>query len=72
MDLAYTEKQQAFRAELRQWLAANVPASPLQSFDTAEGFAQHRQWEARLNEGRWAWSPGRWNMAGAAVTWSTG
>ena len=43
MDLAYTAKQQAFRAELRQWLAANVPASPLQSFDTAEGFAQHRQ-----------------------------
>ena len=22
-------------------------------FDTAEGFAQHRQWEATLNEGRW-------------------
>jgi len=53
MDLAYTLKQQAFRAEIRQWLAANAPASPLQSFDTAEGFAQHRQWEARLNAGRW-------------------
>ncbi len=53
MDLAYTVEQQAFRAEIRQWLAANVPASPLQSFDTAEGFAQHRRWEARLNEGRW-------------------
>jgi alkylation response protein AidB-like acyl-CoA dehydrogenase len=53
MDLAYTDRQQAFRAEVRDWLAANVPAAPLQSFDTAEGFAQHRQWEATLNKGRW-------------------
>ena len=53
MDLAYTGKQQAFRAEVRAWLQANVPTQPLQSFDTAEGFIQHRQWEARLNEGRW-------------------
>src|SRR5512139_1905250 len=53
MDLAYTDRQQAFRAEVRDWLAAHVPAAPLQSFDTAEGFAQHRQWEARLNSGRW-------------------
>ena len=53
MDLAYTAKQQAFREEVRQWLAANVPAQPLESFDTAAGFAQHREWEARLNEGRW-------------------
>ncbi len=53
MDLAYTAKQQAFRQEVRSWLAANVPAEPLQSFDTAEGFRQHRDWEARLNTGRW-------------------
>ena len=53
MDLAYTEQQNAFRAEVRAWLAANVPAEPLQSFDTAEGFQQHRQWEATLNSGRW-------------------
>ena len=39
MDLAYTAQQQAFRAEMREWLAANVPEQPLQSFDTAEGFA---------------------------------
>jgi alkylation response protein AidB-like acyl-CoA dehydrogenase len=30
-----------------------VPAAPLQSFDTAEGFRQHREWEAKLNSGRW-------------------
>ncbi|PPA01620.1 acyl-CoA dehydrogenase [Pseudomonas sp. MWU12-2312b] len=53
MDLTYTPAQQAFRAEARTWLAANVPAEPLQSFDTEQGFAEHRAWEARLNEGRW-------------------
>ncbi|MEH6581967.1 MAG: acyl-CoA dehydrogenase [Halioglobus sp.] len=53
MDLSYTEKQQSFRAEVREWLAANVPAEPLQSFDTEAGFQQHREWEAVLNKGRW-------------------
>jgi alkylation response protein AidB-like acyl-CoA dehydrogenase len=53
MDLTYTDQQKAFRTEVRGWLAANVPVAPLQSFDTAEGFAQHRQWEATLNKGHW-------------------
>ena len=53
MDLTYTDKQNAFREEVRSWLAANVPEQPLQTFDTAEGFAAHRAWEAKLNEGRW-------------------
>ncbi len=53
MDLAYTDKQKAFRAEVRAWLEANVPKEPLQSFDTEEGFRQHREWEAKLNTGRW-------------------
>ncbi len=53
MDLAYTEKQIAFREEIRSWLADNVPAEPLASFDTEEGFRQHREWEAQLNVGRW-------------------
>ena len=52
MDLAYTEEQVAFREEVRSWLAANVPAQPLTTFDTEEGFQQHRAWEAKLNEGR--------------------
>ena len=38
MDFVYTEAQQAFRAEVREWLAAHVPDSPLPSFDTEEGF----------------------------------
>jgi alkylation response protein AidB-like acyl-CoA dehydrogenase len=53
MDLSYTPQQQALRQEVRQWLAENVPAEPLDSFDTERGFAQHRKWEATLNEGRW-------------------
>jgi alkylation response protein AidB-like acyl-CoA dehydrogenase len=53
MDLSYTQEQQAFRKEARDWLAQHVPAQPLKSFDTEEGFAQHREWEATLNQGRW-------------------
>ena len=53
MDLRFTEAQQSFRAEVRAWLTANVPAEPLESFDTEAGFRQHRAWEAKLNEGRW-------------------
>ena len=54
MDLTYTDDEAAFRAEARAWLEANVPAAPLPSFDTAEGFELHRQWERRLHEGRWS------------------
>lgn len=53
MNLSFTEQQQAFREEVRAWLAQHVPAEPLQSFDTEQGFQQHRDWEATLNEGRW-------------------
>ena len=38
MELEYTERHHAFRAEIRAWLAGNVPKKPLTSFDTAEGF----------------------------------
>lgn len=54
MKLGYTEKQRAFRAEIREWLAAHVPKTPLASYDTPEGFAQHRAWEHRLFSGRWS------------------
>src|SRR5439155_19508244 len=37
----------AFRAEVRSWLATNVPP-PLPSLDTAAGFAAHRAWERQL------------------------
>ena len=53
MYLQYTDSQQGFREEIRAWLTDNVPKTPLKSFDTEEGFAQHRQWEATLYQGRW-------------------
>ncbi|MBO3737883.1 acyl-CoA dehydrogenase family protein [Actinoplanes flavus] len=37
-----------FRDEVRDWLAANVPAGPLPGVDTAEGNLAHRSWERRL------------------------
>jgi len=54
MDLRYSPGEQAFRAEIRAWLAAHVPAAPLPDFDsTREGFEAHRQWERTLHEGGW-------------------
>ncbi|BDM64295.1 acyl-CoA dehydrogenase [Shewanella sp. NFH-SH190041] len=52
MELIYTPKQQAFRTEVRQWLAQHLPAEPLQSYDTREGFEQHRAWERQLFDAR--------------------
>ncbi|MEU5094248.1 acyl-CoA dehydrogenase family protein [Streptomyces sp. NPDC020996] len=54
MDLAFTQEEDAFRAEARAWLRAHVPAAPLPSLETAEGFAAHRAWEAELAAGRWS------------------
>ena len=53
MDLSYTPEQEAFRAEVREWLAEHVPATPLTSFDTEAGFAAHREWERTLAAGNW-------------------
>ncbi|MBM3673858.1 MAG: acyl-CoA dehydrogenase [Actinobacteria bacterium] len=54
MDLTWGPAEEAFRAEARDWLAANVPAEPLPSGDTREGFARHLEWERRLFDARWA------------------
>lgn len=54
MDLSYSAAEEAFRAEARAWLEANVPADPLPSGDTREGFARHLQWERRLHADRWS------------------
>jgi alkylation response protein AidB-like acyl-CoA dehydrogenase len=54
MDLRYTPDEQAFRADIRAWLAAHVPVTPLPDFDsTREGFEAHRRWERTLHEGGW-------------------
>ncbi|GAB4003352.1 acyl-CoA dehydrogenase family protein [Nocardioides ultimimeridianus] len=54
MDLDLSESELAFRDEVRAWLAANVPAEPLPSLDTPEGFELHREWEAKLSAARWS------------------
>ncbi|MGW2561332.1 acyl-CoA dehydrogenase family protein [Streptomyces sp. NPDC001514] len=54
MDLTHTADEDAFRAEARAWLRARVPAGPLPSLETEEGFAAHREWEAELYADRWS------------------
>jgi alkylation response protein AidB-like acyl-CoA dehydrogenase len=59
MDLSFTPEQEAFRAEARAWLEANVPSvsrgtGPLPSLDTPEGFEAHRAWERLMFENRWS------------------
>jgi alkylation response protein AidB-like acyl-CoA dehydrogenase len=58
MDLTESDELSAFRAEVREWLAANVPSEPLPSLDTEVGFAAHRDWERRM-----------YDAAMAVVTW---
>ncbi|MFO7591456.1 MAG: acyl-CoA dehydrogenase family protein [Acidimicrobiia bacterium] len=53
MDLTFSAAEDAFRAECREWLEANVPRG-LPSGDTAEGFALHLDWERALFDARWA------------------
>jgi alkylation response protein AidB-like acyl-CoA dehydrogenase len=54
VDLTFTESEEAFRAEARAWLEANVPDPPLPSGDTRDGFARHKEWERALFDARWA------------------
>ena len=54
MDLSFTSTELAFRDEIRNWLAANLPAEPLKSMDTPDGFEQHREWEKKLFAAGWS------------------
>jgi alkylation response protein AidB-like acyl-CoA dehydrogenase len=54
VDLTFTEQEEAFRAEARAWLEANVPRPALPSGDTREGFVLHKEWERALFDARWA------------------
>ncbi|MFF4493170.1 acyl-CoA dehydrogenase family protein [Streptomyces sp. NPDC001546] len=54
MDLDHSPEVAAFRAEARAWLREHVPKTPLLSLETEEGFAAHREWEARLYAGGWS------------------
>ncbi|MEU3737297.1 acyl-CoA dehydrogenase family protein [Streptomyces sp. NPDC032198] len=54
MDLDFTAGEGEFRRRARDWLAGHVPAEPLPSLETREGFAAHRAWEGELAADRWS------------------
>jgi len=61
-----------FRAEVRGWLRAHVPAGPLPSVDTAEGFARHRAWERELAAARLSvvsWPPEYGGRGASLLEW---
>jgi alkylation response protein AidB-like acyl-CoA dehydrogenase len=66
MDLTWSADEEAFRGEVRAWLEAELAAwrrrhdDRILSGDTAEGFAQHLDWERTLFEAGYA-----------AVSWPT-
>jgi len=58
VDFALTPEDEAFRDELRSWLADNLPEfqDGTEITDTwlPRSFARRRVWQKRLHEGRWA------------------
>ena len=60
MDLTWSEEEEAFRAEARAWLEESLDlwrqecGGTPQSGDTRAGFFEHRRWEQRLFDARWA------------------
>jgi alkylation response protein AidB-like acyl-CoA dehydrogenase len=69
MDFSYTEHERAFRAELRAWLAANVPREAMPA--TLEGEAAFlTAWQRRLYDAGWVavhW-PRAYGGRGASLT----
>ena len=48
MDLNFDDATLEFQTEVREFLAANKDSFPTKSYDTAEGFEQHRRWDKVL------------------------
>jgi alkylation response protein AidB-like acyl-CoA dehydrogenase len=57
MDFGFTPEQEAFRTELRAWLAAHVPRQSglrhLQPQASAEDLAFLKQWQRKVHDGGW-------------------
>jgi alkylation response protein AidB-like acyl-CoA dehydrogenase len=49
VDLTFTDEQLAFRDEVRDWLAANVPGD--EPADENEALRWRVDWQRRLNDG---------------------
>jgi alkylation response protein AidB-like acyl-CoA dehydrogenase len=48
MDLDFDDETREFQSEVREFLAAHHDSFPVLSYDTAEGFEQHRRWDKVL------------------------
>ena len=69
VDLTFTERETAFRDELRAWLAANDPGAEPEGDEDAH-YAWRRDWQRRLYDGGWAavhW-PREYGGRGATLT----
>ena len=53
MDLSFSPTEEAFRAEFRAWLGANVPSARPEPQTLAEEVAWLIEWQRRLAAGRW-------------------
>lgn len=53
MDLLYTPEQDAFRAEVRAWMAEYAPKKPLVTLECEAGYKEHVAWERTLASGNW-------------------
>ncbi|HXQ20439.1 MAG TPA: acyl-CoA dehydrogenase family protein, partial [Candidatus Acidoferrales bacterium] len=53
MDLSFSPAEEAFRAELRSWLSANLPRETREPETLAEEVASLVRWQRRLFGGRW-------------------
>ncbi|MSO78624.1 MAG: acyl-CoA dehydrogenase [Acidimicrobiia bacterium] len=71
MDLTFAPEEEAFRAECRAWLEANVPRG-LPSGDTRDGFGVHLEWERALYGARYAvvsWPEEYGGRGASAMEW---
>jgi alkylation response protein AidB-like acyl-CoA dehydrogenase len=48
MDLDFDDETREFQSEVREFLTAHQDSFPFLSYDTAEGFEQHRRWDKVL------------------------
>ena len=70
MDLTFSEKETAFRDELRGWLEANSPGEPPAKGGEDEHYGWRRDWQRKLYDGGWAapsW-PAEYGGRGATLT----
>jgi alkylation response protein AidB-like acyl-CoA dehydrogenase len=70
MDLTFSDKELAFRDELREWLSSNQPGEPPAEANDDAQYAWRRDWQRRLYDAGWAapaW-PTEYGGRGASLT----